>query len=278
MPLFLKNKGNFADKNIKDNEVKENNMGLSASQARFLQLTARRSNVEYQAQQINQQRLQLASKLEGFSNEYQEKVSNRKMVFRFNNGSEVQNVDVTYQNYKNIMNQQQVGLDSTHQKYFLVSSSGHKLVVASAEDRKTMIEKSGKDEKGNPLLNADDFMIVENLEDPDAFQLAIQNGDYYFATMNDIEYDKYGNPIVSFAKDGWETIGGGVIQEQYDRTDDAEAEATFKKQQAKIQKQDKMLEMELSKLESERNAIQTEIDSVTKVIDENIEQGFKAFS
>jgi len=36
-------------------------MGLAASQARFLQLTARRSNIEYQGQQINQQRLALAN-------------------------------------------------------------------------------------------------------------------------------------------------------------------------------------------------------------------------
>ena len=37
-------------------------MGLSASQARFLQLTGRKSNVEYQAQQINFQLLLIAGK------------------------------------------------------------------------------------------------------------------------------------------------------------------------------------------------------------------------
>ena len=36
-------------------------MGMAASQARFLALTARKSNVEYQGQQINQQRTQLAN-------------------------------------------------------------------------------------------------------------------------------------------------------------------------------------------------------------------------
>ena len=253
-------------------------MGLSASQARFLQLTARRSNVEYQAQQINQQRLQLASKLEMYSNEYQQNISNRKMVFRYNNGAEVQDVDVTYQNYKNIMNQQQAGISTTQQKYYLVSSSGNKLIVSNAEDRQIMIDRAGYDETGQPLLNDEDFMIVDNLEDPDAFQLAIQNGDYYFATMNELEYDEAGNLLVSFAKDSWETIGGGSIQEVYDKTDDAEAEAKFQNQQTKIQNADKKLELKLNQLESERNAIQTEIDSVTKVIDDNIEKGFKAFS
>ena len=35
-------------------------MGLAASQVRFLDLTARKSNVEYQGQQVNQQRTALA--------------------------------------------------------------------------------------------------------------------------------------------------------------------------------------------------------------------------
>ena len=36
-------------------------MGMSASQARFLTLTARKTNVEYEGQQINQQRTTLSN-------------------------------------------------------------------------------------------------------------------------------------------------------------------------------------------------------------------------
>lgn len=42
-------------------------MGLSASQARYLQLTARKSNVEFQGQQINQQRTTLANITSSFN-------------------------------------------------------------------------------------------------------------------------------------------------------------------------------------------------------------------
>ena len=45
-------------------------MGLAASQARFLGLTARKSNVEYQGQQINQQRTALSNEILGLYNEY----------------------------------------------------------------------------------------------------------------------------------------------------------------------------------------------------------------
>ena len=45
-------------------------MGLAASQARFLGLTARKSNVEYQVQQINQQRVALSTEVMGLYQEY----------------------------------------------------------------------------------------------------------------------------------------------------------------------------------------------------------------
>ena len=44
-------------------------MGMAASQARFLGLTARKSNVEYQGQQVNQQRTALANESAGLYNQ-----------------------------------------------------------------------------------------------------------------------------------------------------------------------------------------------------------------
>lgn len=44
-------------------------MGMAASQARFLGLTARKSNTEYQGQQVNQQRTALANKSAGLFNQ-----------------------------------------------------------------------------------------------------------------------------------------------------------------------------------------------------------------
>lgn len=42
-------------------------MGMSDSQARFLSLTARKTNVEYEGQQINQQRTTLSNESYGCS-------------------------------------------------------------------------------------------------------------------------------------------------------------------------------------------------------------------
>lgn len=280
-------------------------MGLSASQARFLQLTARRSNIEYQTQQINFQRLQWSDKLATASEEYQDKTSNRKLVFAYNDGTGTQKVDVTYTNYKNYMNQQMEGLSTSQDKYFLVSSTGNKIVVSSKEEMNEMIEKyttytsisayeSLVDEDGNALetvkkeneegvvsdyvvkreFTESDFLIADDLDDVDNFQEAIQNGTYYFATRKvDDNTNKY-----RFQTQAWDSLGGGAISEDYDTSDDAVAEAEYKAMQDKVQTIDKKLELQISQLESEREAIQTEIDSVSKVIEDNIESSFKAFS
>lgn len=129
-------------------------MGLSASQARFLQLTARRSNVEYQAQQINFQRLQLSDQLAAASNIYEEKTSNRILRFSFNTGSEINKVDLSYKNYKNYMNQQLEGLSTSQDKYFLVSSSGNKIVVASEADRDAIINSNQERIDSSKMIKA----------------------------------------------------------------------------------------------------------------------------
>lgn len=286
-------------------------MGLSASQARFLQLTARKSNVEYQAQQINFQRLQLSDKLSQASSQYQDKTSNQKLVFTYNNGTGQEKIDVTYTNYKNYMNQQMEGLTTNQQKYYLVSSSGNKIIVSSEEERRQMIEShktvikkavennvqeqeasevsADNQEDGNTDLNTvqtqeieetiytlkeEDFLIVDDLNDVDAFQEAIKTGVYFFATM---ENDSQTGDI-KFKTQSWDVLGAGTIREEYDKADDAQAEAEYKALQSKVQTADKKLELELNKLETERDAIQTEIESITKVIDDNIDKSFKTFS
>lgn len=62
-------------------------MGLSASQGRLLLLTARRSDLEYRAQQISQKRLVLSQQLEEISLDYENATSNRQMkIALFLNG------------------------------------------------------------------------------------------------------------------------------------------------------------------------------------------------
>ena len=73
-------------------------MGLSASQARFLQLTARRNDYEYQAQQINHMRATVADKMQDISMLYSDGMNNRQLCFVTpgENGTSTQSVRLPY--------------------------------------------------------------------------------------------------------------------------------------------------------------------------------------
>lgn len=244
-------------------------MGLSASQARFLQLTARRSNLEYQAQQISQERLRLSSNLEEAATEYQEKISNYTMQFSFNNGEGTRSVNLSYKNYLLYMNQQEEGLITSQDKYYLVSSTGKKIVVSSEDEIDTMIKNDT-----TKTLTTDDFIVTDGLDDTSLFQSNIESGAFYFATYTKDET----TGTYSFNTKSWETLGSGAISQVLDTSDDAAAEAKYEATQIRLQKLDKSLEVELDQIEKERTAVDTEIDSVKKTIENNVEQSFNIFS
>ena len=56
-------------------------MGMSASQARYLQLTARRSDLEYEAMQINQAMMSLSESTDAVARKYNQALENRRLFF-----------------------------------------------------------------------------------------------------------------------------------------------------------------------------------------------------
>jgi len=64
-------------------------MGLAASQARMLLLVARKSDLEYRGQMINQRRLKLASDTEQVAKEYTDAISNRVLKYVNTDGKEI---------------------------------------------------------------------------------------------------------------------------------------------------------------------------------------------
>ena len=184
-------------------------------------------------------------------------------------------------------------------------SSGNKIIVGSAEERDKMIEANTtylpytssdniKNDDGNKLevierededgsvnkyvaqrqFDMGDFMIVDGLEDPDLFQQSIKDGIYRFAKLKEDE----SSGEVKLQAESWETLGGGAISEDLDKSDDVTAEAEYKAKQERYQNLDKKLELRLNQLETERKAIETEVESVSKVIKDNVESSFKVFS
>ena len=136
-------------------------MGLSASQGRLLLLTARRSDLEYRAQQISQKRLILSQQLEEISLEYESATSNRQMKINLfgtekdDNGNNIRRsmnltyaalVSGVYQHGEELTGIQkssyvQSGGWTSNNAYRLVSTEGA-IVVSSFDEIPKTISKS----------------------------------------------------------------------------------------------------------------------------------------
>ncbi len=71
-------------------------MGMAASQARLLSITSRIHDVEYQAQNIQSQKIALATQKDEVYNEYMAALDAKKIQVKFNDGTSSKMVDATY--------------------------------------------------------------------------------------------------------------------------------------------------------------------------------------
>ena len=228
-------------------------MGLAASQGRLLLLTARKSDLEYQAQQISQRRLLLSTQLEEISREYSTAVGNRKMMF---NPSVIQEdtnnitttaVDLTYS---------QLIAGGDNQQFRVVSVNG-KIAVPSASDIPSGANKS-------------DYEVLPGMNNKEVFQHSLRTGALFIQqrTIKD-------NGDKSWDDQPWQSMES--ISDVYYTEDDAKAQSIYETKSAKVQAQDRQLELELKQIDTQHQAVQTEVDSVGKVIQKNIEKSFKIF-
>lgn len=233
-------------------------MGMSASQGRFLLLTAQKSNNEYQAQCITFERSMLASNVERWTAEYNEATQNETLLY-----GQVNSNNINYNaklRYDDIVRD----ADDGGMSMSLISATSNKIVVPSLPNP----IPDGKTEK--------DYFVCPDVNDSDFLEKNLREGNFLFvdkdATMiaftSPEEWNKYtfsDTPINSF------------ILNTYDKTDDAEAQSLYDERVSRFQRADKLLECQLKKLETEHNALQTEIESVQKVIKDNVEASFKTF-
>lgn len=122
-------------------------MGLAASQARFLGLTARKSNIEFQGQQINQARTALSNEVMGLYNKYNSlEVPTPPAVNDYQKTTYT--LDSTYEKYQ-IQNFSKI-LDGPNAGYYDVTLSyEQELPKAYPYTAKNAVITSQKDEEGN---------------------------------------------------------------------------------------------------------------------------------
>lgn len=253
-------------------------MGMSASQARYLQLTARRSNLEFEAQQICQKRMTLAQQTDWIAAEYNERINDRHLYFRAigesdtfgKSSSERKRLD-----YYDIVNQPtdetQPGLGMR-----VVDADG-KIVVPSLP--------TGND------VNPDDYVVDPTIAfNSSAGSTMYENACNYFEDkLRNGEWFLEQQVLTSTRKEGEEEVNEYTwndvnyitstnIDDLLYEENDSAAHAEYTRDSEKLQKQDKMLELRLQQITTEQEAVKTEQESAKKVIDENIEKSFKTFA
>lgn len=281
-------------------------MGLASSQARILLLTARKSDLEYRAQAISQRKMNIAMQTQQLAQDYSTAMSNRRMKFiYFADGQSGKTLeeDLSYEGLVVAENSKTAG------NYLVKTANGKYLVTGSETPREV------KDESGNVLYvttdrfeseyavavklasaNGDSLSnyktrkelvdkyssqmdYVKQASNNSFFQSALRNGSFYlYQATSQVETGEGKNKVTRCEYESVSWSGLSSINDTYDTSDDAAAEADYESKSLVLANQDKMLDLELQQIETQHTAIETEYESVKKVIENNIKVSFKIFS
>ena len=272
-------------------------MGLAATQVRLLQLTSRQHRIEYQAQRIQAQKLQLSNESDRVYNEYMAALDAKKVQYKYvqTDGSVIYK-DATFNNMFGGYNPD----DSIQALYALE-------IVNGENAGKFMVSSDIKKAFDNHKDDIDEFVKKASNNSSDANEIAYYTDLYNLLTTTRgeelIEMNQaYGDSsewLTNMLANGdvllhkWDSEAGddgegewtevtvstdSMLQEISDDKELKKAEATYEAENTRINKKDSQYDTLLSQTETERNAIKTEMDSLKQVRNDNIEKAFKCFS
>ena len=274
-------------------------MGLAASQARFLQLTARRSNIEYQGQQINQQRLALANESAGL---FQRQLSlvvptppsssdDKFMTPAYDFTDPKDNIK---KNIKFTFNAAQTTITGYEVSYNKYDPNGNSITVKQASTDATppwtVTGLTINPTNGQISTTGASAMAVNN------WYISYTDGSNSYIDANSGRVSHIIIATVSTAGQNADMTKSAAVALTYSPIFDTDAyndemnkyeyqKSTYdyeieriNTETAHIQQQDKSLELKMKQLDTEHNAIQTEMEAVQKVIQNNVSSSFKTFS
>ena len=264
-------------------------MGLSASQGRMLLLTARKSDLEFRAQQISQKRLVLSQQLEDIASDYEDATSDRQMKITLYSTSAdtdggaqkiTKEVNLTYSNLISgslgatdaivVSNANEIpGVSFADNGELNMSGDGYEVKKGADGKLRVSMESTGAVYIVDGNLATGSTDSTGSVTGPNYLQDCLRNGKYLIQRFDS-----------SSDEGNWRNISWDAtanISDGYYQDNDDSAKAKYDRLQQQIQAQDKKLEMELDNVETQRSAVKTEEESVKKVIDENIEKSFNAF-
>ena len=268
-------------------------MGLSSSQARLLNLTARMHQIEYKAARLEAMKLQMANESRRVYEDYLDALDKTKVQKKtINEDGSLTYVDVS--SYDDLMKAGYVlvvhGASSTQTGTSGTPQTLDYTVCTSKTELDDAVKKIYKDENGNDLdisgitSGAKFKTLLENLINSGDVTLlqgtkatAATNADYHYVSAVGYEFPK-GTNTNSFSDAETSISTNTGLQEVTDEIALKKAEAKYEADMKRIDMKDRKYDTDLSALESERNAIKQEMDTLKTVSNDNVERTFKLFS
>lgn len=287
-------------------------MGLSSSQGRLLMLTSRLSDIELQQIMISQRQNQLAAAGQKAAEEYNNAMSNCKLMVKVPNENEktgytkedLSYTTMTQMGYlptsadgsiylKPKKTQNEIDLDNLYVQYNAATSDADRATIQAEIDAKLKAieeEKSSEDyvqqweepedSAGNKLVKIENGKAIVN-----GVEHNILDGSAYLENSAILQ-----NMIINgmiFINDTVKQKEGITMEMlesntemlyELDTSDDAAAQSKYEYELASISRKDNQLDMEMKQLETQHEAVLKELDSVKNVISNNVERTFKLFS
>lgn len=246
-------------------------MGLSASQARLLNLTARMHDIEYKAQNLEAQKLQMANESQQVYSEYETALNKTK----------IQQKGISESGATFFQNVTAADLkDAGYSFEIAVGDDTIKGTVYSTMDKaieklseKKLIDDTGTfvgtNEQVTNFIN-EGYIVLVKVVDKDNKRV-----------VNFIDGDSLKNIQGTEATSGSYEVNVATdtgLQEVTDEVDLKKAEAKYESDMRKINSKDAKFDTDLAALESERNAIKTEMETLKSVAKDNVDRTYKLFS
>ena len=281
-------------------------MGLAASQARLLLLTARKSDLEYRAQCITNTEMILAMQTEEVARKYSNAISNTALFYVKADNEAAKNQALSTGIFAGIVSgafrleklvgpkedgtldyKPYQGLTDLYKpiSYTWTPSQDYEWHWVDNDGDGENENCSGCDDKhhykkGTPVtLSPAEYETLSDAEKENCKPNYPEYSDAFDA-LELMELINNGQMRIVNDADGTPVSlsGNTGFTETYYTDDDAQAEAEYKRATAAIQIKEKRLQNDLHQVETQQKACEQEIDSVKKVMDKNIEKTFKVFS
>ena len=230
-------------------------MGMAASQARLLSITARMTDVEYKSQQISNTKVRLADESEQVANDYTKALNKQKLTYTDWTDGKMTKISLKPSNLA------QLG-------YALKNEKGEN-VSPSVPNPDYDSSKPESDTNQKFIVNTNGKAVSATISESDLYEM-IQSGQFYL--VSNTETNDKGEPK-EMSVDGTNNLSIAS-----DTTELAKAEAEYNAKTAKINNKEKLLDNDLKALDTEHNALKTEYDSVKSLIKDNVDKTFNLFS